>query len=243
MIYNIRRQKDDERDKTLKAALGVEVVAQQIPKSADLRPKCPPVFNQGQLGSCSANAGCANIAMILNKPSLVLSRLYMYYKEREKEGTVFEDSGAQMRDICKVAAQGVCEEKHFPYIEYAFTCPPSEAAKLDAANYKAKSYHACRTLNDIKRALAFTGVPVLMGMEVFASFESEAVAKTGVMTMPADNEENMGGHAVLIVGYNDANQCLIVRNSWGAEWGDKGYFYMPYEYITKGLAFDFWVLN
>lgn len=243
MIYNIRRQKDDERDITLKAVLGAEVVAQPIAKSADLRPKCPAVFNQGQLGSCSANAGCANIVMVLNKPAIVLSRLYMYYQERAKEGTVKEDSGAQMRDICKVAAQGVCEDKYFPYVEAEFANTPSQAAKLNAANYKAKSYHACRTLNDIKRALSITGVPVLMGMEVFASFESEAVAKTGVMPMPAANEENMGGHAVLIVGYDDDKQCLIVRNSWGAEWGDKGYFYMPYEYVTKGLAFDFWVLN
>ena len=243
MIYNIKRQIEDERDKTLKAALGPELVAQELPKGADLRDKCPVVFNQGELGSCSANAGCANIMMLLNKTNIMLSRLYMYYKEREMEGTINEDSGAMMRDICKVACMGVCEEKFMPYVIERFTQAPSLFATQNAAYYKAKSYHACKTLNDIKRALAINSAPVLMGMEIFSSFEGEEIAGNGIMKMPKKNEENLGGHAVLIVGYDDEKEVFIVRNSWGPEWGDKGYFYMPYEFVKQGLAFDFWVLQ
>ena len=194
-------------------------------------------------GNCSANAGCANIMMLLNKTNIMLSRLYMYYKEREMEGTINEDSGAMMRDICKVACMGVCEEKFMPYVIERFTQAPSLFATQNAAYYKVKSYHACRTLNDIKRALAINSAPVLMGMEIFSSFEGEEIAGNGIMKMPEANEENMGGHAVLIVGYDDDKEVFIVRNSWGEEWGDKGYFYMPYEFVKQGLAFDFWVLQ
>jgi C1A family cysteine protease len=183
------------------------------------------------------------MVMVLNKPELVLSRLYMYYQERAKEGTVSEDSGAQMRDICKVAVMGVCEENFFPYVIGDFANAPTMDAVANAATHKCTSYHSVRTLAEIKEAIGLHGQPVLMGMEVFASFESEAVAKTGKMPMPKAGEQNLGGHAVLIVGYDDTKQCLIVRNSWGEAWGDKGYFYMPYAYVQAGLAFDFWVLS
>jgi C1A family cysteine protease len=242
MIYNIKRQKEDERD--FQFAVRVDAPKRQaLPKKADLRAECPVVFDQGQLGSCSANAGCADIAMTLKDPKLILSRLYMYYKERELEGSINEDSGAQMRDICKVAAQGVCEEKYFPYVIEDFAKAPTAEAAANAITHKVTSYHAVKTLTEIKQAVGLHDQAVLMGMEVFESFEGEAIAKTGVMTMPKRGEQNLGGHAVLIVGYDDDKQVLIVRNSWGDSWGDKGYFYMPYKYISQGLAFDFWVLS
>jgi C1A family cysteine protease len=238
MIYNLRKQKEDERDFMLSAIVAPQA---KLPKSVDLRSQCPPIFDQGQLGSCSANAGCASIATLLKKPTLTLSRLYMYYREREKEGTISQDSGAQMRDICKVAAVGVCEEKYMPYVIADFAKIPSTEATANAVNYKANGYHAVRTLNEIKQVLAL-GSTVLTGMQVFESFESATVAKTGVVPMPKSNEQNLGGHAVEFVGYEDAKKRLIVRNSWGTAWGDKGYFYMPYDFITQGFAFDFWVL-
>lgn len=240
MIYNLKRQKEDERD-FLFAAKKKPVAV--LPTSTDLRSLCPAVFDQGQLGSCSANAGCANLMMLLKQPTDVLSRLYMYYQERVIEGSVSEDSGAQMRDICKVAAVGVCEEQYFPYDITKFTVAPTAQAVADAPKHKAAAYHAITSLTDIKHALAVDNSPVLMGMEVFESFEGQAIASTGVMPMPKAGEQNLGGHAVLIVGYDDKKSCLIVRNSWGADWGDKGYFYMPYQYVTKGLAYDFWELS
>lgn len=242
MIYNLKRQKEDSRDLLL-AAKPVETKKKVLRRKVDHSDECIPIFDQGQLGSCSANAGCAGVAHVLGKTDLILSRLYMYYKEREKEGTISEDSGAQMRDICKIAVAGVCEEEFFPYVIENFADTPTSEAIADAPKHKAKTYHACRTINDIKEAVDLHDALVLMGMEVFESFESEEVAKTGIMTIPRAGEQNLGGHAVIIVGYDDDTQCFKVRNSWGTSWGDKGHFYMPYNYILKGLAFDFWVLG
>jgi C1A family cysteine protease len=88
------------------------------------------------------------------------------------------------------------------------------------------------------------GRPIVIGFSVYDSFESQEVAQTGMVPMPGSNESMLGGHAVLLVGYDDPRQLWIVRNSWGESWGDKGYFYMPYQYLTDpGLADDFWVLN
>jgi C1A family cysteine protease len=97
-------------------------------------------------------------------------------------------------------------------------------------------------LTGIKNVLALSKSPVLMGMTVYNSFESDSVAKTGVMPMPFKGDKVLGGHAVLAVGYDDSKSVLIVRNSWGASWGDKGYFYMPYAFVNKGFASDFWTL-
>ena len=85
------------------------------------------------------------------------------------------------------------------------------------------------------------GFPFVFGIMLYESFDSDKTTKTGIVSMPLKNEKDNGGHAVLAVGYNDESQCLIVRNSWGEEWGDKGYFYLPYEYAEK-LADDFWVI-
>lgn len=252
MIYNVRRQEDDERDRmfcNLEMSPVTHDLQEQlrknrpivVPFAADLRSECPPVFDQEELGSCSANAGCSNLAMVLKNPELILSRLYMYYQERAKEGTITEDSGAQMRDICKVAVKGICEEQFFPYVIADFAKAPSAAANTNAV-HKASSYHSARTLAEIKQAIGVNGQAVLMGMDIFESFEDEPIAKTGKMVMPKPNEQNLGGHAVLVVGYDDMRKVLIVRNSWGDKWGDKGYFYMPYDYVLSGYAFDFWVL-
>jgi C1A family cysteine protease len=95
----------------------------------------------------------------------------------------------------------------------------------------------------LKQALA-SGYPVAFGFEVFTSFETEAVAETGIQLLPQPHEHHMGGHAVLMVGYDDADQTFLVRNSWSAEWGISGYFKMPYAYaVDSKLASDFWVIN
>jgi C1A family cysteine protease len=94
------------------------------------------------------------------------------------------------------------------------------------------------------RGCLAAGYPFVFGFTVYSSFEGQEVAKTGVVSMPTPDEQVVGGHAVLAVGYDDASQAFIVRNSWGAGWGQEGYFTMPYAYLTtRALSSDFWTIR
>ena len=224
-------------------------VVRQLPKSVDLRPGCPPVYDQGQLGSCTANAigGALEFAQIKEKQAnpFTPSRLFIYYNERVIEHTVDSDSGAQIRDGVKsVHKLGAPPETDWPYDINKFSQKPPEQAFTDAKNYQAILYQRLTpTLGQLKGCLA-SGFPFVFGFTVYESFESQEVAKTGHVGMPLSGEKQLGGHAVLCVGYQDSSQTFIVRNSWGATWGIKGYFTMPYPYLLQGtLASDFWTIR
>jgi C1A family cysteine protease len=175
---------------------------------------------------------------------VTLSRLFVYYNERVIENTITSDSGAQLRDGIKtLAKQGVCLEKMWPYVISHFENKPTKACYTNAAQHIILSYQRIQTLNDMKTCLA-AGYPFVFGFTVYESFESAEVAKTGVVPMPAPHEKVVGGHAVVAVGYDDAAQRVIVRNSWGPTWGQAGYFTMPYDYITSPkLAADMWTIR
>ncbi len=229
-------------------AAPVTALAKPPPK-VDLRRKCPPVYDQGQLGSCTANAIAAALQFDRMKqklkPKFVPSRLFIYYNERVMEGTVSTDSGAQIRDgIKSVAQQGDCPEKEWPYDIAKFAVKPSAKCYQHALKYKAVTYQRLvQTLSQLKGCIA-SGFPFVYGFTVYDSFESDAVAKTGVVPMPQPKEKVLGGHAVLAVGYDDTQQRFIVRNSWGRKWGIKGYFTMPYSYLTdENLADDIWTVR
>jgi C1A family cysteine protease len=240
--YNLKKQEQDERDYKLSAVIDVHPNV-KIPSKVDIRTKCPPVFDQGSLGSCTANAGVA-ARLMLDNLNANLSRLDLYYNERLIENTINEDSGANMRDIGNaISKYGICEETYFPYDVTKFTNKPTDVANTNGLKYKIKSYYSVKTTDDIKNVLAVKQQPVLIGMAVYSSFESDAVAKTGIVPLPKKKEQILGGHAVLVVGYDNVKKWFIVRNSWGSSWGDKGYFYLPYTYFTKGYAYDFWVLQ
>jgi C1A family cysteine protease len=232
-----------------------------LPAKIDLRPQCPKVvYDQGQLGSCTANAIAGAIEFDQIKqgaPESTPSRLFIYYNERVMENTSPSvDSGAQIRDGVKsVANLGVCKETTWPYNDQnknpapCPACPyakkPSTAAFKEALKYKIKVYQRLNSaqLNTLKGCLA-SGYPFVFGFTVYDSFESDQVAKTGVVNMPAASEKVVGGHAVLAVGYDDASSRFIVRNSWGPNWGIKGYFTIPYLYLTNSeLADDFWTIQ
>jgi C1A family cysteine protease len=224
-------------------------VVRQLPKSVDLRPGCPPVYDQGQLGSCTANAigGALEFAQIKEKQAnpFTPSRLFIYYNERVIEHTVDSDSGAQIRDGVKsVHKLGAPPETDWPYDINKFSQKPPEQAFTDAKNYQAILYQRLTpTLGQLKGCLA-SGFPFVFGFTVYESFESQEVANTGHVGMPLSGEKQLGGHAVLCVGYQDSSQTFIVRNSWGAAWGIKGYFTMPYPYLLQGtLASDFWTIR
>ena len=242
-IYNLKKQKPDDRDYKLESVLNPHA-AVKLPKSVDLRPLCPPIYDQGQLGSCTANAGVAARVM-LNKLNVNLSRLFQYYEERNIEGDINQDGGAQMRDIGKaMSTYGVCEESYDPYDITKFTNTPSTQAITNALNYKIKSYYSISTQTQIKQVLALQQQPVLIGIDVYTSFESASVAKTGIIPLPnLKKEKLLGGHALCLIGYDDKKKWFICRNSWGSSWGDKGYLYLPYTYFTKGYTSDFWVLQ
>lgn len=224
-------------------------VLAKLPAKVDLRPKCPPVFDQGELGSCTANA-ISNAHRFDNlknggSKTFVPSRLFIYYNERVMENTVASDSGAMIRDgIKSIAKQGVCDEKTWKYDVTKFTQKPTATSFKEALNHQAISYsRVVQSLTQLKGCLA-EGYPFVFGFTVYESFESQEVAKNGKVPMPKPSEKTLGGHAVLAVGYDDATQNFIVMNSWSTKWGDKGFFYMPYAYLTTSdLADDFWTVR
>jgi C1A family cysteine protease len=242
--YGLIRQEEDARDYRLP-----RIKVKPMPRVVNLRKKCPPVFDQGTLGSCTANAGAAARMMLTGTPA-ELSRLFLYYQERALHGNEGTDSGASMRDICKALKKdGICEERYAPYDIDKFADRPSDEAYENALQYKIASYatfdgDAADDIQQIRRYLATARLPVLIGMDIYESFETPRVAKTGIVPMPDTAKEKlMGKHAVLIVGYNDIKRVLIVRNSWGTGWGDRGYFYLPYNYVKRRFAYDTWTIT
>jgi C1A family cysteine protease len=224
-----------------------ERVLASLPTSVDLRPDCPPVYDQGQLGTCTANAIGAAFEFQQRKEQLadfMPSRLFIYYNERTIEGTVDQDSGAMIRDgIKSVHKLGVCDEKIWDYDITRFTEQPPADAYAQAMDHQATVYRrVLPVLHQMQGCLA-SGTPFVFGFSVYESFESREVARTGVVPLPPRGERLLGGHAVLAVGYDDALQRFIVRNSWGTDWGMDGHCTMPYGYLTDpSLARDFWAI-
>ncbi|MDK2745498.1 MAG: C1 family peptidase [Nitrospira sp. BO4] len=234
----------DQRDKLYAAIAGPP---RTLPSKVDLRDGCSPVENQGQLGSCTANALVGNLEFLEKRAGhnpTNLSRLFIYYNERAMEGTIREDAGAMIRDGVKSLVKlGVCTEKLWPYKIARFTKKPSQACYKQARNRQVTSYHRVIGLQQMKQCLA-EGYPFVFGFSVYEAFESPQVAKTGQLDLPKPSEKQIGGHAVLAVGYDEQAQRILVRNSWGADWGIQGYFTMPYDYISNdNLADDFWTLR
>ncbi len=212
-----------------------------------MRGQCPPVYDQGQLGSCTANAIAGAIEFDRKKQNLsdfVPSRLFIYYNERVMEGTVGQDAGAQIRDgIKSVNKIGAPPETDWAYDITKFTKKPPANAYSDAKLDRAIRYQRLvPTLAQLQGCLA-SGFGFVFGFTVYESFESQAVAQTGVMPMPQPTERKLGGHAVMAVGYDNPSRRMIVRNSWGTGWGQAGYFTMPYEYITGSNCSDFWTIR
>lgn len=226
-----------------------------LPANVDFRssPFMPPVYNQGQIGSCTANSISGAVEFEQRKQGLkdfTPSRLFLYYNERAMEGTISSDSGAMIRDGFKTLnTQGICEDHFWPYDVYQtrWNQQPTAASYRFALRHKSVQYSSIDNtdLNAMKTCLA-AGYPFVFGFTVYDAFESDEVAKTGILNLPTSSEQNVGGHAVLCVGYDDASQRFMVRNSWGTGWGinGTGYFSMPYSYLTNSdLADDFWTLR
>lgn len=244
-FYGARPDMPDHRDHLYSAPLRT---LKTLPKHVDLRPGCPPVFDQGALGSCTANAIAAahRFDQIKQRTpvQIVPSRLFIYYNERAREGTISEDAGASLRDgLTSVAKQGVCDETRWPYLVDDFAKKPSGLAYTEALTHQVLTYsRITRSVSQLKGCLA-AGYPFVFGFSVYESFESDEVAETGMVPLPGAGEGVLGGHAVMACGYDDETQRLLVQNSWGVSWGQAGFFLLPYGYITSDLAWDFWTIR
>jgi len=208
----------------------------------DLREFCSPVANQGHLGSCTAFAIGKGLNEFLRKrdgrPQADLSPLFLYYAERDMDGDVDEDAGSTITTGIKVLQKiGDSKETSWPYDITKFTQKPPQAAYDEAAGYEISGAKQLSGLTAIKAEIAKKN-PVVFGFRVYESF----MKSTGgnIPTPDVKHERLLGGHAVMVVGYDEAKQVLIMRNSWGPAWGDQGYFYMPYSYFKLGLVMDAW---
>jgi len=217
------------------------------PNSVDLRSKFPPCYDQGQLGSCTANGIVAAYQFLT--PTFMGSRLFQYYNERVIENDVAYDNGATISDSIKaVQKYGLCPESEWVYDINKFAVKPLPKCYTDASNHKAISvYNVQQNMNSMKGYLN-SGYPFIIGILVYSSFESNSVAATGYVPMPPVNKRDyvLGGHCVIVCGYNDnlKGGVWICRNSWGTSWGDKGYFYLPYSYLTNpNLCSDNWCIK
>lgn len=219
----------------------------KLPRAADVLKYEVAIGDQGQLGSCTAWAVLAayrNQEMEQKGASADLAELAHYYWTRELQGNVGEDGGASIRNAIKAAVKrGVCDEALHPYVVENFKRAPSAAAVADALKSRVMSYARVPQTGQALKEQIVRANPVVFGWSVYEKAIA-AAGKTGEMTMPARRERMLGGHATVIVGYDDARGDYLIRNSWGKRWGQDGYFWMPQEFAhDSGYASDFWTIT
>jgi C1A family cysteine protease len=237
--YNLKIQRND----TLEHPLLKLKINLNLPPIVDLRKNFPKPFDQETLGSCTANALCGLVSYA--DPNLIGSRLFLYYNERKLEDNISEDNGAQLCNGVKCLLDyGICQETEWPYIISKFAIEPPKSCYQNSLKHKAlKVQHINNDMYSMKNSLS-SGFPFVVGIMVYDSFETEVVKLTGYVTMPSSNDTELGGHAVVCVGYNNTEKVWIMRNSWGTTWGDNGYFYLPYPYLTNPkLSTDLWSIT
>lgn len=233
--------------------------------SMDLRAWCSPIEDQLNLGSCTANAGVGMAEYYERRAFgkyINASRLFLYKTTRELLKST-GDTGAFLRSTMEAMVLfGLPPEDYWPYVVANFDNEPSAFLYSFGQNYQALNYYRFdpagtakpALLNSIKTSLA-SGLPVMFGFTVYNSYTQASVANKGAIPYPVAGEKVVGGHAVVAIGYNDALQiknstagtkattgALLIRNSWGTGWGDAGYGWLPYDYVLKGLATDWWAL-
>jgi len=232
-----------------------------LPAAMDLREWCSAVEDQLNLGSCTAQAGAGILEYYERKAfgrHVEASRLFLYKVTRNLM-KMKGDSGAYLRmTMGAMVLFGTPPEEYWPYTDgEGFDREPPAFCYAFAENYKTIKYYrhdppgtpADKVLTEVKKYLA-AGHPVMFGFTVYNSIEQAAA--DGRIPFPSPREKILGGHAVAAVGYDDklrikngqsgrtSSGALLIRNSWGEGWGEQGYGWLPYDYVTRGLAEDFW---
>ena len=215
----------------------------KAPTIVDLSENCTPPKNQGAMGSCTAFSTVANMEFNekkynTNRANSIFSERFTYYATRVNVlGWTTADSGAYVRSaIQSVVKYGTCLATSLPYTN-DFSTAPSTANYTEARKYQAIKYARFTektNINDIKANLS-AGFPTITGFTCFSNIWN---AQKGVIPLP--NKQVIGGHAVILVGYDDQKQLFKFKNSWGSTWGDGGYGYLPYAYYTQGYMTDIW---
>lgn len=246
---NYKPAPQDSRDYIVKAN-----IESQLPETVDLSSYSTTVKSQGSIGSCTAFAGSALNEIICAKagsPNLNFSEKFLYYATRVDvmKWPMNEDFGATVRDTLKAMNKfGICLESTFPYLrpdekECSFGDLPPPSAYTEAKNYLSTNYanipignDTCKLLNSMKTLLK-SGYPFMAG---FTTYENVFNGQNGEIPEPQGNIS--GGHAVVFVGYDDQKSLLKFKNSWGSDWGDNGYGYLPYSYVLNRNIFDIWTV-
>ena len=220
-----------------------------LPDRVSLQADCPKVYDQGKLGSCTANAIAAAIQVDLKRTKqkpIMPSRLFIYWNERAQLGTIEQDLGASLQLSAAVTKElGACPETLWPYEPKRFADVPTKQCFVQAGKLRLAdaAYLDNTDIRALKTCLA-SGVPFVFGIAVYQSFETPIAAASGLIPMPKPTETYLGGHALMAVGYDDQTHEFLVRNSWSARWGIDGYCWIPYDYLTNPhLASDFWAIR
>lgn len=233
-----------------------------LPKSVDLRKWCSPIEDQGSLGSCTANAGVGMVEYFERKAfgkHIDASRLFLYKATRSLMHETGDTGGYLRMTMGALALFGAPPEEYWPYDIKKFDDEPPSFCFAFAQNYQSLKYvrldpagkQPKDVLPQIKANLA-ASLPAMFGFTVYSSISQ--ADKDGRIPYPSKGEKIEGGHAIMAVGFDDhmkiknevdgnqATGAILIRNSWGTEWGDNGYGWLPYEYVMKGLAEDWWTL-
>lgn len=256
-------KKEEDSVSVLLGKVGVlEPTKVSIPSSVNLKGWCPPIENQGSLGSCTANAGVGLMEYYERRAfgkHVDASRLFLYKATRNLLHWT-GDTGAFIRTTMgAMVLFGVCPEEYWVYTIGDFEKEPPAFCYAFAQDYKSIMYYRLDppgapkdVLVDRIKAFLTAGLPSMFGFTVFSSIRQATT--TGKIPFPCSRDKRLGGHAVVAVGFDDdveientlcgvkTTGALLIRNSWGTSWGDSGYGWLPYDYVQKSLAIDWWSL-